>query len=201
MFRGIRASVVSEGQQFSDMPFRSSFRPGETRSCLTLNGVGDEFLESITFEDVQIRFDGGGSAEEAAKREVPKLAGEYFELGTLPAYGIYARNVRGLTLANVRFEVVTPDLRPAVVFDHVEDAFLSGLSAQGNARAESLMRFIDARDVLLTSCRALTSCAAFLQVEGSGSQGITIDGGDLAKAASPLAVTRGASRDSVRLRV
>ncbi len=40
-------------------------------------------------------YGGGGTAEEAARRDVPKMAGEYFELGTLPAYGMYARNVAG----------------------------------------------------------------------------------------------------------
>ena len=35
-FQGIRATVVSEGGQYADMPFRNNFRPGETRSCITL---------------------------------------------------------------------------------------------------------------------------------------------------------------------
>ena len=82
-------------------------------------------------------YGGGGTAEEAARREVPKMAGEYFELGTLPAYGLYARNVRGLTLTDMRFEVAAPDLRPAMVFDHVEDATVNGFAAQGNPHAES----------------------------------------------------------------
>lgn len=132
MFRGIRATVVSEGQQFADMPFRNNFRPGEIRTCITLNGVGDEFLEQITFDDVHVTFGGGGTAEEAARRDIPNVAGEYFELGTLPSYGMFARNVRGLTLSNIRLQVATPDLRPAVVFDHVEDAAVNGLTAQGN---------------------------------------------------------------------
>src|SRR5206468_6812141 len=125
----------------ADLPFSSSYRPGETRSCIVLNGVGDDVLEGISLSDIQITFEGGGTAEEAARRDVPKTAGEYFELGVLPAYGLYARNVRGLTLQNVRFEVTKPDLRPAMVFDHVEDAAVNGLSVQGCAKAESVLRF------------------------------------------------------------
>ena len=41
---------------------------------------------------------------------------------------------------HVRFDVREPDLRPAVVLDHVVDAVASGLSAQGNPLAESLWR-------------------------------------------------------------
>jgi hypothetical protein len=136
------------------MPFKNNFRPGETRTCITLNGVGDEFLEGITFNDIHVTYGGGGTTEEAARRDVPKMAGEYFELGTLPAYGMYARGVRGLSMSNVRFEVATPDLRPAMVFERVEDVSVTGFSAQGNASAESFLRFADSRDILLTMLRA-----------------------------------------------
>lgn len=200
MFNGIRATVVSEGRQFADMPFKNNFRPGETRTCITLNGVGEEFLEGITFQDIHVTYGGGGTAKEAARRDVPKMAGEYFELGTLPAYGMYARNVRGLSMNNVRFEVTTPDLRPALVFDHVEDAAVNGFSAQGNPNAESLLRFSESRDVLLTAARVLTPAAVFLQVEGTGNRGIAIDGGDLSKSAKAVAFTGGASSQSVKLR-
>jgi polygalacturonase len=197
-FNGIRATVVAEGRQHDDLPWPQKFRPGETRSCITLNGVGADFLENISFNDVHVTYEGGGTAQEAAA-EVPKMAGEYFEIGTPPAYGIYARNVRGLTLHNVRLEVKVPDLRPAVVFDHVADASVNGLSAQGNPKAESLLRFIEARDVLLTATRVLTPAAVFLKLEGAASERVTIDGGDISKATKPLAFSGGATAKAVKL--
>jgi glycosyl hydrolase family 28 len=197
-FNGIRATVVAEGRQHEDLPWPQKFRPGETRSCITLNGVGSEFLENISFNDIHVTYEGGGTAQEAAA-EVPKMAGEYFEIGTPPAYGIYARNVRGLTLNNVRLEVTTPDLRPAVIFDHVADAAVNGLSAQGNPNAESLLRFIETRDVLLSAARVLTPAAVLLKLEGASSAGITIDDGDTSKAAKPLAFSGGATAKAVKL--
>ena len=169
-FNNIRASVVAEGGQFDDIAFSQNYRPGETRQCIVLNAIGDCFLEDITFDDVRITYGGGGTAEEA-KAQVPQVAGEYFEVGTPPAYGLYARNVRGLTLNNVRFEVVKPDLRPAVVLEHVTDAAINGLSAQGNPGAKSVLRFVETQDVLLTASRVLTPAAAFLQVEGAAKPG------------------------------
>jgi len=172
--------------QFADLPFPSVYRDGETRTCITLNGVGADVLENISFTDIQVTYEGGGTAAEAALRDVPKVAGEYFEIGTLPAYGLYARNVRGLTLNQVRFEVREPDVRPAVVFDRVVDAVANGVSAQGNPHAESLWRITDTRDVLLSACRVVSSAAVFLRAEGAACAGIVIDGGDLAKAAELL---------------
>jgi polygalacturonase len=198
-FNNIRADVVAEGRQFDDIAFSQNYRPGETRQCIVLNAIGDCFLEDITLDNVRVTYGGGGTAEEA-KAQVPQAAGEYFEVGTPPAYGLYARNVRGLTLNNVRFEVAKPDLRPAVVLEHVSDASFNGLNAQGNPEAKSVLRFVETQDVLLTASRVLTPAPAFLEVEGSGSRGITVDGGDLSKAATGVAFEAGAGKDSVKLR-
>lgn len=198
-FNGIRATVVAQGKQHPDLPWPQKFRPGETRQCIVLNGVGEEYLEEISFQDVHVTYEGGGTAEEAA-REVPKMAGEYFEIGTPPAYGIYARNVRGLSINNVRLEVTSPDSRPAVVFENVTDAALHALSAKGNSKADALLRFTATREVLLSAFRVLTPVAAFLKLVGPANERITIDGGDLSNAAKPLLMTDGASARAVKIR-
>ena len=176
------------------------YYPGESHSCITLNCVGKAILENISFENIHLTFGGGGTAEEAARRNLPQVAGEYFMLGPMPAYGLYARNARGITLQNVRFQVSQPDLRPAVIFDHVTDAVINGFSAEGNSEAESLVGFIDTREILLSACRVLQSASVFLQVEGTQSDDIMIDGGDLRKATSPLAFQNGADKKAVWLR-
>jgi hypothetical protein len=198
-FNCIRASVVATGRQHNDLPFVSEFRPGETRTCITLNGAGEEFLENISLTDVQVTYEGGGTAAEAA-RAVPEMAGEYFEIGTPPAYGLYARNVRGLTLDNVRFEVRERDARPAVVLDRVADVAMTGLSAQGNPEAKSLLRFIDSQDVYLAACRVLAPAAAFLRAEGAGCAGIVVDGGDLGKAMESVQFAEGATPAAAKIR-
>lgn len=196
-FSGIHATVIDPVPQ-PDYPWSSGYRPGEFKTCIVLNGV-DSQLEHISFNDVHITFSGGGTAQEAAA-EVPKTAGEYFELGILPSYALYARNVRGLTLDNVRFEKAKPDLRPAVVADHVEDAAVNGFSVQGDQQAQAVVRFIETKDVMLSATRLLTPAPVFLRVEGASSNGILIDGGDLSKAARSLAFESGAATHSARVR-
>jgi hypothetical protein len=199
MFNGIRARVVAEWRRLPDIPFEHQYAPGETRQCIVLNCVGDSFLEEIALSDVHVTYSGGGTAEEAA-REIPPVAGEYFEAGTPPAYGLYARKVRGLTLSNVRFEAIKPDLRPAVVFDHVTDAAINGFSAQSDPQARSVVRFIETSDVLITAPRLLSPAQVFLQIEGPSCEGITVDGADVSKAAQPLAVEAGASAKAAKIR-
>lgn len=197
-FNGIHATVVAP-LQLADVPFTSGYRPTEIKSCISLNCV-EGTLENISFNDVHVTFPGGGTAEEAALRDVPKVAGEYFETGILPSYALFARNVRALTLSDVRFEVASAEARPAVVFDHVNDVAVNGFSVQGTKEAESSLRFIDTNDVLLSSARLVAPSPVFLQIEGAESRGITIDGGDLSKAAKPLAFKSGATESAVNLR-
>jgi hypothetical protein len=157
-------------------------------------------MENISLNNIHLTFGGGGTAEDGARRDLPEIAGEYFMMGPMPAYGLYARNVRGLTLQNIRFQVSTPDLRPALIFDGVKDAAISGLSVEGNSSAESVLRFINSEDVLVTAPRVLTPAATFLQIEGAENRQIKIDGGDISRAATPLAYKNGATAAAVKLR-
>jgi hypothetical protein len=165
-----------------------------------LNCVGGATLENISFDDIHLTFGGGGTAEDAARRDLPEIAGEYFMLGPMPAYGFYASNARGITLQNIRFQVASPDLRPALIFDHVEDVAINNLSVEGNQQAESVVRFIDTKQTLMTATRLLTPASVFLQLEGAANDAITIDGGDLSRAATSLVCKNGATEKAVKLR-
>jgi hypothetical protein len=95
---------------------------------------------------------------------------------------------------------VNRDVRPAHILDIVRDATINGLAAQGNPDAESVLRFIESRDVLLTATRVLTPAATFLRVEGATNAGITVDGGDISKAAKAVEFAGGAKPEAVRVR-
>jgi hypothetical protein len=201
VFHAIRATVVAKPLDHPDIHFGVSVRSGESNSCITLNAMNEYYLENISFTDVHVTYAGGGTAAQAAK-EVPKVAAEYFGVwdpapGGPPAYGLYARNVKGLTLQNVRFDYENADERPAIIFDNVQDASINGLSAKGSAGNE-LLRFINSKDILLTATKLLTPAATFLRVEGVSSEGIVVSGGDLRKAKKQLVFEKGATKSSVQ---
>ena len=199
-FSNIRGTVTTDPGSLAESVVQGKANPGERWSAIGLNAVGGAVLERISFSDIHLTFGGGGTAEDGARRDLPEIAGEYFMLGPMPAYGMYARNARALTLNNVRLEVASPELRPAIVLDGVEDVSLLGVSVEGNASAESVMRFRNTRDALITSPRVLGAGAVFLQVEGAQSESIQVEGGNISKASKPLAVTAGAKQNAVRIR-
>lgn len=198
-FNGIRA-VVAKPRALPETDIGSRFNPGEIFSCIILNGMDEGFIENVCFDDVHVTFPGGGTSEHGAVRDVPKIASEYYAIGVPPAHGLYARNVRGLTLNNVRFELAAPDQRPALILDHVTDATLNGLNVRGDANAESVLRFIDVKSVLVSAPRVLAPTAPFLQVEGAANERIVLDGGDISLAAAPVALKNGATEQTVRVR-
>lgn len=200
-FSNIHGTVTTNPAQLSESTLTSDARPGEGHSAIVLNCINDSVMENICFDNIHLTFGGGGTAEEGAKRDVPVVFGEYFMLGPIPAYGLYARNVRGLTMQNVRLQTATADLRPAMIFDHVQDAVVNGLSVQGDKAQESVLRFTGSKDVYMSAVRVLTPSASFLQLEGSENERITVDGGDVSKAAQALTVKSGANKNSVRMRV
>jgi len=199
-FSNIQGTVTTDPPQLAEAKVTSVENPGEKHSCITLNCVGGATMENISLDNIHLTFGGGGTAEDAARRDLPEIAGEYFMMGPMPAYGLYARNVKGLTLRNIRFQFATPDLRPAVIFDHVTDAAINGLSVQAAPSTESALRFIDSKDVLITAPRLITPTAAFLQLEGAANEGITVDGGDISKANHPLVLKNGAAQKAVKMR-
>lgn len=92
---------------------------------MLINGVPGYPIERLTLENIQLELPGGGTAAEA-KVELAEKEKAYPEFNTfgarMPAYGIYARHVRGVVFKNVRTSVLTADARPATVFIDVENA-------------------------------------------------------------------------------
>ncbi len=91
-------------------------------SGIQIMGLPGQPIVGVTLQNIRLTSKGGGTAEDAAI--VPKeLGGGYPEpgsIGTLPAYGIFARHVRDLELSNIHVDFKAPDLRPAAMFNDID---------------------------------------------------------------------------------
>jgi hypothetical protein len=194
-FSNIRATVAEDAHP---LPHEVPAFPGEKKSCLNITGVPGYFVENVSFHGLRITFPGGGSREDA-QNDVPELRDrypEYHMFGTLPAYGIYLRHVKGLTFEDVTLDTAAPDLRPALMGEDVEDLELSNFRATGGGTA-ALLRLRDARQVYLHGCRPLNEVPLFLKVEGAGSRGILLQANDLRRAEKAYTLAEGAPVDAI----
>ncbi len=179
-FSDIQATVADNAYP---LPHEVPAFPGEKKSCINLCGVPGFYIENVTFSGIHVTFPGGGSLEDA-QRAVPELRDhypEYHMFGVLPAYGMYIRHARGITLENVTFDTASPEMRPALVCEDVEDLELSGFRAEGNSEGE-LLRLCDTRLAYIHGCRPTSPVAEFLQVKGAGSREILLQANDLRRA-------------------
>ncbi len=106
---------------------------GGKDAAIIITGLPGHPIEDITFSDIRATFAGGGTATDAAnvlEELTPEnLKGRWPESSrfdrAVPAYGLYARHVKGLSLRNVQFSTTAPDERPPVMLVDVTDTKLS----------------------------------------------------------------------------
>jgi hypothetical protein len=196
-FNNIRANIIENSRPGEhEVPQMA----GEYLSCINLTGLPGHCIENVFFSNINITFHGGGTQEHAS-REIPELPDEYPEyhmFGTLPAYGLYARHVKGLVLNNVRFEVENADQRPALICDDVEDVELSSFSAQCDMQTKSLIRFQNTRQAFIHGCRIIGNALNFISIEGDKSDNITFSSNDIGSAKNIFKTANGANESSIR---
>jgi len=92
------------------------------QSGILLVGEPGHPIEDFTLTNIFIDFAGGGTKEQAAA-EVPAFERNRYPepglLGTMPAWGLFARHVRNFDLGRVELRVAQADLRPVIQLDHV----------------------------------------------------------------------------------
>jgi hypothetical protein len=208
LFNSIRASVLDEAAlktaiaslyTVNSSTPRTAY-PGEERQCISICGIPGHPVEGVALSDVHVTYPGGGTREDSARRDLPELEDqypEYFMWGVLPAYGLYARHAKGLSLNNVRFDLARPDARPAITCDDVEDLNVCDVRAAANPDTESLLRLRSTRDALIHGCRPLGKAGTFLRVEGRACRDITLHGNDLHRARKAVETADGADARAV----
>jgi hypothetical protein len=86
------------------------------RSAISVESWADEPIGDVKIKDVSVEFAGGGTTEQAKMH----VKGPGVDARPLPAWGNYARNVKPVSLSDVRLDVAKTDERPVIFADQVE---------------------------------------------------------------------------------
>lgn len=168
-----------------------------------ISGIPGAYIENLTLRDIRIHAIGGGKLENATAI-VPEHQAAYPSprtFGTLPAYGMFIRHVRHLTLDGIdlSFDAARGDERPALVLDDVCDANLNNLRGAAAARMPAI-RMVNCQGLLLSGCRAEQAETPLLSVEGVASRDIAILGNDLCGAQPAVNLDADVPESAVRQR-
>jgi hypothetical protein len=101
-------------------------------SGIQISGLPEQPLENIRLDNIRLTSKGGGTTNDATLQPKELAAGypEPGKLGTLPAYGVFARHVRGLELANITVNFAKDDYRPAASFADIQGLEIDNFKPQ-----------------------------------------------------------------------
>ncbi len=97
---------------------------------IEIMGLPDHPVEGVRLDNIRLISDGGGTAANAAQTPRELAYGYPEPRGTMPAYGVFARHVKDLELANFNLSFKTNDLRPAIVCADVNKLEIDNFKAQ-----------------------------------------------------------------------
>ncbi|MHB8637925.1 MAG: glycoside hydrolase family 28 protein [Fimbriimonadaceae bacterium] len=128
---------VPAGRPDAGYPFLCPPYPEKFNVCpSSIVGIPEARVEGIHLRNITIRSAGGGSPHYAfrALDQVPERKAVYPEFtmfGELPAWGLYMRHVRGISINGLRLILARPDYRRAVVADDVGGLAVRRLTVNG----------------------------------------------------------------------
>ncbi len=100
-------------------------------------------IENVRLERIKVRYPGAGSTTIAkAPAVIPEYAEHYPEFnmfGEMPAWALFVRHARGVTIKDCSFSADAPDYRPPFVLDDVTKFSASKINISG-AKAVAVVR-------------------------------------------------------------
>jgi polygalacturonase len=129
----------------------------------SITGIPDKPAQNIRLRDIRINYAGGGDAA-LANAVVPENEDRYPEhhmFGHLPAYGFYIRHVDGISIHSMSLSYDTPDFRPAIYLDDVQNLKLYDFAAQSESTAPAMIRMKNVRNGMVNGCRFPSATTLF----------------------------------------
>jgi len=170
------------------------FTPYDGRPLASsITGLPGHPVEGVTLTNVRI------SSERAHPRtETRALVGmtvpepataypEYSMFGSLPAYGLYVRHARQVTLTDVTVGFPGEDRRSALVADDVDGLVLAGWRSRTLTDSEPVLWLRDVRRAAITRATLPDPAVAFLHVEGESAE-ISLEGAERFRARKLISV-------------
>ncbi len=125
-------------------------------SGIQIMGLPEQPIEGVRLENIRLIYKGGGTKEQAGN-VLKELGTGYPEPRTkdvTPAYGLFARHVKGLELANINFSFVDDDFRPAIECVDVHGLEIDNFKAQ-LAEGVAASKFENVSDVVIRNSPVL----------------------------------------------
>ena len=148
-------------------------------SGILITGIPGHYISNLTLEDIDITLLGNGTAEQS-RVSVPEAIDKYPEIKTfgptIPAYGVWARHVKGLKLNNVRIHLKNNDVRPAFICEDGNAVTVDNWILPETNGAQAIIRLENVQGAKINAVHVEGTAQAFVRVEGKESKEVKLSG-------------------------
>lgn len=145
-------------------------------SGILITGVPGHNITDLTLENIDIDLAGTGTIDDSRK-VVAEAIDKYPEVKTfgptIPAYGLWARHVKGLQLINVNFHLKHNDVRPAFIIDDGTDVVISNCKIPETSGSQSIIRLEKVEGALISKNNFQGSAEIFVDA-GDNSKNVKL---------------------------
>ncbi|NML22201.1 glycoside hydrolase family 28 protein [Pseudoflavitalea sp. G-6-1-2] len=146
-------------------------------SGILITGVPGHYISNVTLDNISIKLAGGGNAAHS-RQVVPEAIDKYPEVKTfgplVPAYGIWARHVKGLKLNRISFTLDSNDVRPAIICEDGDAISITNCDIPSTTGAEAVIRLEQVNKATITGNKVEGNAAALVRVEKSDGKKIKV---------------------------
>jgi polygalacturonase len=146
------------------------------REACLITGIPGHTIENVTLSRLQLSFVGGGSAEQSLI-QVPEKIADYPDadnFGTLPAFGVYVRHAKNITLDHINMQVDSTESRFAVYGEDVERLQLQSLQPEWGQGGREPIYCKNVRQAYVDRVRPTLQPEVLCRIAGSDSREIVI---------------------------
>ncbi len=175
----------------------------ETLLNSSITGIPGSYVENVIVRDLIFKSKGTGTMTEAMA-EVPEKTNSYPQANgvfgySIPAYGMYVRHVKNLTLENFIFKVRAPDARPAVMLDDCHNIRINSFDADTPTDNQPLIRIKESTNVTVSGYQSVETVSNLLKAEGKSTRDIKLMNNDLSRVKEVVKFSDGCLPASVKM--
>jgi polygalacturonase len=144
-------------------------------------GIPDYPIENLVLDNISISYLGGVTKIDPHKI-VPLNIDNYPKwttFDTLPSYGFFIRDVKGISLNRIHVNFKEKDLRTGIHCENVSGLDISNSAIAGDLQGEPAIRLVNTDNVSIQNCSSINSVNSLIDVKGKSSKGITLTGNKL----------------------
>jgi polygalacturonase len=171
-------STAPEGK-ISGITIQNVTAVSYSKMCSSITAFPSAAVEDVTLENIRISTMGKGTLAEANTplKENPADYPENRMYGQVyPASGFFIRHAKGIVLKNISLQLRSPDYRPAIILDDVQNSRIASLEAAAPAGKTAVVRVVNGKTITIDNPLVVKRTTPFLQLQSTPQEAVTVIG-------------------------